>query len=116
MENETQIELIIDSNNQDVVNEIKDTLKSLKVDVGKPSREIGIVTVLAITASSLKIINELLTLQEKIKERKKQNNSKETLEITARNEDGESINVENATLEKLNSFLQSKDTEEEDED
>ncbi|MBD2491974.1 hypothetical protein [Aulosira sp. FACHB-615] len=110
MESKQQIELIINSNDEAIINDIKESLASLDVSQGKPARESGVITILVIVAETLKIVNELLKLKENLK--KKQNSLDKPLEITIRNEDGDSIDLDDVTSEEFPSFLQSGNMDE----
>lgn len=67
MEDQQEVELIIASRDEEVISELERALQAINVTRGRTARTLDLVTILTIAAGVVKLVNELLTLREKLK-------------------------------------------------
>lgn len=101
-----QLELIIDSNDDTVTKEIEESLGSIEVVRGRKARVLDPVTILAIAAGVVQLVNELLALQEKLKQRR------QLPSVTVRNLRGDSVTLVDATREQLQALVEADSADE----
>lgn len=99
MEEKSQLELIIASDDEQVVRDIEQSLGGVEVVRDDRYRALDALTVLAVAAAAVKLVNELLTLKEKLSGRAN------PPRITLRNVDGDAVELMTATAEQLQELI-----------
>lgn len=100
MEQQQALELIIDSQDENVIRDIEGSLASVQPVRGRKARPIDPITILAIAAGTVKLVNELLALKKSLDERKI------AAKIKVRNLDGDTVDLEHASQESLAKLAQ----------
>ena len=100
MEQHKTLELVIDSQDENLIREIESSLGSVQPVRGRKARPIDPITVLAIAAGTVKLINELLALKKSLDERKI------TAKIKVRNIDGDTVDLDHASQDSLAKLVQ----------
>jgi len=98
MENTHLLELQINSQEEQIISKVKDTLKSSDTQM-LPRHRSDVVTILGIAATVVKLLSDLLDLYKKIK-------SKEIkTPIVVRNVDGKSLDLTNTTEKEIEDYV-----------
>src|SRR5262245_36340787 len=94
-----QVEVVIETNDRESVSEIQQILGSLQPTPARPVRVVDPLTVLAIAAATVKLVNELLALKQKLRDR--QNRPR----VKVRTVSGASVDLVTTTREELSALI-----------
>lgn len=101
MNNKSHLELIIKSNDQEKIEEIIKSIEGIEVYHPRAARTADPITVLAIAAGTITLVNALIQLATTLSKREPK------IEITVRNVDGNSIELKGASREKIAQIVES---------
>ena len=100
MESTTLLQLEISSQDQDVLNQVKATLKNSQVDVQPKYRSLAeMVTILSMASTAVKMVSDLWDLQKKIR------SSQIKEKIVVKNADGQVLDLGNSSPEQVQAYV-----------